>query len=77
MSYLYGFASSFFAYALLHKVFPDIPLNSFVNGGGTAEQMMAISREKWDDVDYEPMGVIDGEDSAKADDTILVQARPK
>ncbi|KAI1205191.1 NCS1 nucleoside transporter family protein [Annulohypoxylon truncatum] len=77
MSYLYGFLASFFAYALLHRIFPDASLDSFVNSGGSARQMMAVSREKWDDVDYEPVGVIDGEESAKADDRILIQARPK
>ncbi|KAL4810957.1 permease for cytosine/purines, uracil, thiamine, allantoin-domain-containing protein [Aspergillus unguis] len=67
MSYIYGFLSSSLVYVILHRIFPAPSLDAFVNGAETAKEVMAASREKWDDLEYDGES-IEGQVLVKCDD---------
>ncbi|KAJ9131029.1 NCS1 nucleoside transporter family protein [Pleurostoma richardsiae] len=60
MNYLYGFCASGVLFILLHKIFPAASLDEFVKNRMSPGETMFLSREKWDNLNYETGAILEG-----------------
>lgn len=60
---------------LLHRLSPNKYLNAFIGGGIAAKELIVLTRERWNGLDYEVNTVMEGQSTIKDNDTANIEVR--